>query len=90
MAHLADHYAFYGEFTGLRTARKHIIWYTRGLAGSTGFRQHMNTLDTTAMQMRAVTDFFMAQGQLRERLEYQDPPRTGLSANDEPTEALAA
>ena len=90
LAHLEDHYAFYGEFSGLRTARKHIIWYTRGLAGSTGFRQHMNTLDTTAMQMRAVTDFFMAQGQLRERLEYQDPPRTGLAANDEPTEALAA
>ncbi len=90
LAHLEDHYAFYGEFTGLRTARKHIIWYTRGLAGSTGFRQHMNTLDTTAMQMRAVTDFFMTQGRLRERLEYQDPPRTGLAANDELTEALAA
>ncbi len=90
LAHLEDHYAFYGEFTGLRTARKHIIWYTRGLAGSTGFRQHMNTLDTTAMQMRAVTDFFMTQGRLRERLEYQDLPRTGLAANDEHTEALAA
>ena len=90
LAHLEDHYAFYGEFAGVRSARKHIIWYTRGLAGSTGFRQHMNTLDTTAMQMRAVTDFFKAQAQLRERLEYLDPPRVDPATNDEHTEALAA
>ncbi|MBA3477546.1 MAG: tRNA dihydrouridine synthase DusB [Lautropia sp.] len=29
--HLLDHYAFYGEFTGVRTARKHIGWYLRGM-----------------------------------------------------------
>ena len=34
--HLEDHYAFYGEFTGVRTARKHIGWYTRGLPVPTG------------------------------------------------------
>ena len=28
--HLADHYAFYGEETGVRTARKHLGWYTAG------------------------------------------------------------
>lgn len=28
--HLEEHYAFYGEYTGVRTARKHIAWYTRG------------------------------------------------------------
>ena len=25
--HLQDHYAFYGEYTGVRTARKHLLWY---------------------------------------------------------------
>src|SRR6202020_2728594 len=30
--HLEDHYAFYGEFTGVRTARKHIGWCTRRLS----------------------------------------------------------
>ena len=29
--HLLDHYAFYGEFVGVRTARKHIGWYLRGM-----------------------------------------------------------
>jgi tRNA-dihydrouridine synthase B len=29
--HLLDHYAFYGEFAGVRTARKHIGWYLRGM-----------------------------------------------------------
>ena len=33
VAHLADHYAFYGEVTGVRTARKHLGWYTEALAG---------------------------------------------------------
>ncbi|HVL58921.1 MAG TPA: tRNA dihydrouridine synthase DusB [Burkholderiaceae bacterium] len=29
-SHLLDHYAFYGEHAGVRTARKHIAWYLRG------------------------------------------------------------
>ena len=33
------YYAFYGEDTGVRIARKHIGWYTKGLAGSAAFRQ---------------------------------------------------
>ena len=43
--HLLDHYAFYGEYTGLRTARKHIGWYCKGLRNSHHFRQKMNTAD---------------------------------------------
>ena len=56
--HLEDHYAFYGEFTGVRTARKHIGWYTRGLSGANTFRHRMNTLDTTREQLLAVNEFF--------------------------------
>jgi tRNA-dihydrouridine synthase B len=40
--HLADLYAFYGSETGVRVARKHISWYTKGLAGSAQFRHAMN------------------------------------------------
>ena len=88
LEHLADHYDFYGEFAGVRSARKHIIWYTRGLAGSAAFRQHMNTLDTTAEQMHAVAEFFdTRQG---ERLAYGAPATPDAAANDEFTEALAA
>jgi len=68
--HLLDHYAFYGEFTGVRTARKHIGWYTRGLAGAQTFRQRMNTLDTSTAQLSAVNAFFDAQKAYSDRLIY--------------------
>ena len=29
LEHLDDHYRFYGEHTGVRTARKHIGWYLK-------------------------------------------------------------
>ncbi|KVZ15354.1 tRNA-dihydrouridine synthase B [Burkholderia ubonensis] len=70
--HLEDHYAFYGEFTGVRTARKHIGWYTRGLSGANGFRHRMNTLDSTREQLAAVNAFFEAQKALSDHLIYVD------------------
>ena len=89
LAHLEDHYAFYGEYTGVRTARKHILWYTRGLAGAGAFRLHMNTLDHTGEQFAAVDAFFAAQGLRCERLRYEDQSAV-RAANDESGEALAA
>src|SRR5262245_2982788 len=56
--HLHDHYYLYGEFIGVRSARKHIGWYTHGLPGSTLFRARMNTLQDAASQLRAVTQYF--------------------------------
>ena len=58
LGHLHDLYAFYGEHTGVRIARKHISWYTKGLAGSASFRHAMNQLQTCAEQMDAVNIFF--------------------------------
>ncbi len=58
LKHVYDLYAFYGEHTGLRVARKHISWYTKGLAGSAQFRQQMNQLESCAAQLTAVNDFF--------------------------------
>ena len=55
--HLDDHYRFYGSALGVRTARKHIIWYTRGLAGSAAFCAAMNQLEDCAAQARAVDEF---------------------------------
>jgi tRNA-dihydrouridine synthase B len=56
--HLLDHYEFYGEYIGLRTARKHIGWYCKGLRDSHTFRQRMNTADDCKTQLRMVNDFF--------------------------------
>jgi len=58
IGHMHELYAFYGEHTGLRVARKHISWYTKGLAGSAHFRHRMNQLESIAEQLQAVKDFF--------------------------------
>jgi tRNA-dihydrouridine synthase B len=58
LEHLDDHYGLYGEFAGVRTARKHIGWAVRALPGGEAFRGHMNTLDSCAAQVVAVRDYF--------------------------------
>jgi tRNA-dihydrouridine synthase B len=69
--HLEAHYAFYGEFLGVRTARKHIGWYVRELEGGEEFRQRMNLLESTADQLHAVDVFFKMQQLRSERLQYR-------------------
>jgi tRNA-dihydrouridine synthase B len=56
--HLHRHYALYGEFTGVRSARKHIGWAVRTLPGGEAFRCAMNAIDDCRAQVQAVSDFF--------------------------------
>jgi tRNA-dihydrouridine synthase B len=70
VAHLEELYAFYGRETGVKVARKHISWYTKGLAGSASFRHHMNQLETCEEQREEVNLFFGQLGNERERLRY--------------------
>ncbi len=72
IAHLYDLYAFYGADTGVKIARKHISWYTKGLAGSAGFRHAMNQLPGIEEQLAAVNRFFDQQAQQYERLRYEE------------------
>jgi tRNA-dihydrouridine synthase B len=58
LEHLQDHYTLYGSFTGVRSARKHIGWYTKGLPGAEAFRATMNAIEDCAAQLRAVAAFF--------------------------------
>ncbi|CAN7569250.1 tRNA dihydrouridine synthase DusB [Massilia sp. LjRoot122] len=69
--HLPAHYAFYGEYVGVRTARKHIGWYVQDLPGGEEFRQRMNLLESTAEQLAAVDAFFKLQLRHGERLQYR-------------------
>jgi tRNA-dihydrouridine synthase B len=71
--HLRAHYAFYGEYLGVRTARKHIGWYVRDLEGGEEFRQKMNLLESTDEQLIAVDQFFESQWTYGERLQYRLP-----------------
>ena len=72
VAHLRDLYAFYGEHIGVRVARKHISWYTKGLAGSAAFRHGMNQLQTCAEQLAAVNEFFAELSSRGRRLQYEE------------------
>jgi len=85
LAHLEEHHAFYGEHSGLRSARKHIGWAVAGLPGGEVFRAAMNRIDDAAAQRRALNDWFEQLADRHERL----PLAPAAAAND-PLDALAA
>ena len=57
-AHLNNLYAFYGEYTGVRVARKHIAWYSKGQRDGNPFRQQLNQLESADTQLAYVRDYF--------------------------------
>ena len=56
--HLHNLYDFYGEYTGVRVARKHIAWYSKCQPGGNRFRQQINQAETAEEQLRQVDDYF--------------------------------
>jgi tRNA-dihydrouridine synthase B len=83
--HLQEHYGLYGEYTGVRSARKHIGWYVRDLPGGEDFRTQMNTLDDASAQLRAVAEFFDELGIRMDRL----PASLPRNRNEEDLELTA-
>lgn len=78
--HLLEHYALYGDFTGVRSARKHIGWYVHTLPGAAEFRSRMNTIEDSQLQWQAVSDFFEALAATTDRMPAQAAPLHGDSA----------
>jgi len=68
LEHLQDHYGLYGEYTGVRSARKHIGWYVRSLPGGDAFRETMNALESSAQQMAAVSLYLDGLAEKMDRL----------------------
>ncbi|MBS1220351.1 MAG: tRNA-dihydrouridine synthase [Proteobacteria bacterium] len=58
LGHLHNLYAFYGDATGVRVARKHISWYSKGQPGGAVFRDRVNRLETVAEQLALTQEFF--------------------------------
>jgi len=58
LGHLHNLYAFYGEYTGVRMARKHIGWYSKGQAHGAQFRQAVNRADSINEQLDITHTFF--------------------------------
>ena len=56
--HLRELHTFYGDYKGVRIARKHIGWYLAGLPGGSYFRHVMNTIEDADVQMAALDRFF--------------------------------
>ena len=64
--HLKDLYGFYGEFSGVRIARKHIGWYIKAAPisnrqGAETFRQQVNQVEDADTQLELVTEYFNLQ-----------------------------
>jgi nifR3 family TIM-barrel protein len=65
----------FGEHAGVRLARKHVSWYSRGLPGSAEFRAAMNRLPDAASVLRLIDAFYdrlMARGTMRTPLARDD------------------
>jgi tRNA-dihydrouridine synthase B len=58
LAHYRDMLSHYGVESGNRIARKHIAWYSKGLAGSAEFRAGINRLAEPATVEEAVHRFY--------------------------------
>ena len=76
--HLQEHYGLYGEFSGVRTARKHIGWYVHTLPGAAEFRSRMNTIEDSQLQWQAVSDFFEELAVSTDRM----PAQTALAQDE--------
>jgi tRNA-dihydrouridine synthase B len=49
----------YGVATGVKIARKHLAWYSKGLFGSAEFRTGINRCDQPEQVERLMSDFYM-------------------------------
>ncbi len=58
ITHLHACHKLYGDYRGVRIARKHIAWYCKGIRNATTFRQHINTVDLPVEQIKQVELFF--------------------------------
>jgi tRNA-dihydrouridine synthase B len=65
LAVLLEHYRaileHYGESSGVKIARKHVAWYSKGLFGSNEFRTRINQMDDPKGVEAAILDFYQPQ-----------------------------
>jgi len=58
LQHLNNLYIFYGEYMGIRIARKHIGWYCKDRPNGETFRRFFNTLETPDLQQKHIRFYF--------------------------------
>ncbi|HWP94737.1 MAG TPA: tRNA dihydrouridine synthase DusB [Gammaproteobacteria bacterium] len=65
LAHLENLYSLYGEYMGVRVARKHIGWYCKARSGAEEFRAQIMQAETSREQTFLIRNFF-------DRLAYRE------------------
>jgi tRNA-dihydrouridine synthase B len=58
LEHLEAMLAHYGEETGIRIARKHVAWYSKGLHGSADYRVAVNQAESAVAMKATVNSFY--------------------------------
>ena len=84
LAHYEGMLDHHGRDPGMRLARKHVAWYSKGLPGSAEFRAEVNRVDNADRVVELIRRFYeplVERGVLRER-----PVR---AADDEPEQMAA-
>ena len=66
--HLAEHMGLYGEYTGVRSARKHLGWYVRDWPGADAFRRRINAIEDPQQQMDALHAYLDQMESLSDRV----------------------
>jgi tRNA-dihydrouridine synthase B len=57
-AHLEDLYAFYGDETGVRVARKHLSWYFKQHPGQDALRNRLVQIETPQQQLSTLLEHY--------------------------------
>ena len=58
LSHFEDMLTHYGAEHGVRIARKHIAWYSKGLHGSAEYRAEINTLEDPTRVRQTIRSFY--------------------------------
>lgn len=58
LSHYHSMLAYYGEYSGVRLARKHLSWYCAGMPDSASFRASINRMDKASDVLEAINMFY--------------------------------
>ncbi len=58
LQHLNGLYELYGEYTGVRVARKHVGWYSKHLQSGEVLRSSLNKTETVESQLLVIENYF--------------------------------
>ena len=66
LGHLDNLYSFYGEFTGVRMARKHLNWYLKTRPETAALRERVVRVESAREQQRLVRNLFAHNNNIEE------------------------